>query len=290
MRRILPLILLLGCPEAPAPTGLPTPAPVPVPVPVPVPEPVPSVPLKIVAYNVESGGAEAETVAANVQTISGEAIWAFEECLNQDWLTMFAAAAADDASQTFQTVLGTTGFSDRLGLAYDTSQVTLESHEELASINIGGNGRAPLVGTFVHNETGVRFKLVVNHLWRTDAALRHQQASMLNTWAAGQTLPIVAVGDYNFDWAVTGGESDHDVGYDNMVAGGVYRWLRPATLVNTQCSGDSVLDFVFVAQGARDWTGVGDILLRGNVHCQPSDLRPDHRPVSAVFQLPLPAL
>jgi hypothetical protein len=59
------------------------------------------------------------------------------------------------------------------------------------------------------------------------------------------------VGDYNFDWDV--GSGDHDPGYDELVAGGVFEWVRPDPLVSTQCSGfyDSVLDFVFVGGDAR---------------------------------------
>jgi hypothetical protein len=35
---------------------------------------------------------------------------------------------------------------------------------------------------------------------------------MLNGWARIQTLPVIAVGDYNFDWSVTNGEAGHERG------------------------------------------------------------------------------
>lgn len=293
MRFLAFLVLLGGCP-APSP-GVPTDDPVPTdPTPTGEPQPtdptpVPTVPLRVVGYNVESGGAEAATVAANIRTIQGESIWGFSECANGSWLDAFVTAAADDASQTFDSVLGTTGYSDRLALAWDTSVVTYESHQELHAINIDGNGRAPLVATFTHQETGIRFKVMVNHLWRTNDAARHQQAELLNDWVRGEPLPVIALGDYNFDWHVTNGDADHDLGYDNLTADDAWIWVRPAGLIKTQCSFEGgVLDFVFAGSGAQDWDAGSDILLRGNVHCQPSEERPDHRPVAATFQLPLP--
>jgi hypothetical protein len=54
-------------------------------------------------------------------------------------------------------------------------------------------------------------------MYRSKADRRQEQASMLNLWASTQTLPIIAVGDYNFDWDVDQGEVVHDKGYDNMV-------------------------------------------------------------------------
>jgi hypothetical protein len=39
----------------------------------------------------------------------------------------------------------------------------------------------------------------------------------------------------------------HDRGYDLLTAEGVFAWGRPPLLIRTQCSFDSVLDFVFVA-------------------------------------------
>ena len=236
----------------------------------------------------ESGGADPAQVAENIGTIRGEALWGFSECENGSWLSQFTAAAADDGTQEFDSVLGTTGWSDRLALAWDTNVLTYEGHQELHSINPGGNGRAPLVGTFLHQESGIRMKVMVNHLWRTDPAARREQAELLNDWIGRQDLPVLAIGDFNFDWDVENGDTDHDQGYDLFTADDAWIWVRPASLVKTQCSGNGVLDFVFAGGEAQTWDAVGDILLRGNVHCQPSDTRPDHRPVTATFQLPLP--
>lgn len=297
MKRLLCVVslLLVACPEPPAQVGLPSPATVPVPVspvptaPVPTPPPAATVSLHVVGYNVESGDAEAATIAGHVEMISGEHIWGFSEVENQQWLDSFTVAADDDEQGRFANVLGTTGWSDRLGVAWDTSKVTYESHEELQSIGFNSY-RAPLVVTFLLNDTDVRFKFMVNHLARGNADVRHDQAVLLNDWAQTEALPVVSVGDFNFDWDVENGDVDHDMGYDNLTLAGRWTWIRPDDLVKTQCTfrEDSVLDFVFAAGGAKDWASEGDILLRGNVYCQDNNLIPDHRPVQAVFHVPLP--
>ncbi|MCB9676648.1 MAG: endonuclease/exonuclease/phosphatase [Alphaproteobacteria bacterium] len=285
MRCLLLVPLVAACVPVSTDTGLPPPATRPEDSGI-----VSGVSLGVVGYNVESGDADPDFVATNMADVRGEAIWGFAEAANQSWLDTFAVAAADDASQHFLTVLGTTGFSDRLGLVYDDNVVQLLSSTELNEMNIGGTARAPLVGHFRIRSNGVELKVVVNHLWRTDDDARHEQARMLNEWAATQTLPLVAIGDYNFDWSVDGGESDHDAGYDLMTANSTWVWVRPDTLIATQCSYsfNGVLDFAFVANGAKTWDGTSVILFPENVHCQDSPDRPDHRPVRADFFVPDP--
>ena len=128
---------------------------------------------------------------------------------------------------------------------------------------------------------------MVNHLYRSRDAERHKQAQLLNDWAARQVLPVIAVGDYNFDWEVAGGKRMHDLGYDLMTEGGTWEWVQPAQLVTTQCSGwpcryDSVLDFVFTAGAAREWRAESEIVVASGDF--PDDTTTsDHRPVLAQF-------
>ena len=128
---------------------------------------------------------------------------------------------------------------------------------------------------------------MVNHLYRSRDAERYKQAQMLNDWAEQQTLPVIAVGDYNFDWEVKGGEARHDQGYDLMTADGAWKWVQPARLVTTQCSGwpcryNSVLDFVFAAGPAQKWQAESQIVVVPGDF--PDDTaKSDHRPVLARF-------
>jgi endonuclease/exonuclease/phosphatase family metal-dependent hydrolase len=291
------LLALGGCPEPPPPSGLPSPAPAPVtpppeptPPPTPEPTPVPTAELRVVSYNVESGDAEPVTIAGHVGRVDGEHLWGFQEVLDQSWLDAFTVAANDvDGEEDFANVLGTTGGADRLGAVWDTRKLTYVTHTELMDLRFG-NFRAPLVVTFDLVETGDRFLFVVNHLARTNAAARRDQATGLNAWAAQQTLPLISAGDFNFDWDVASGDTDRDPGYDDLVADDVWTWVRPTHLIKTQCafSEDAVLDFVFVAGPAQEWDAVGDILLRQSIFCDDNPQTPDHRPVDAVFQIPLP--
>jgi hypothetical protein len=276
---------LVGCPPVTDDTGLPDPATRPDDT-----DPIPTSPLVVVGYNVESGDASSDTVSDYVSQVQGEHLWGFSEVLNQSWLVAFAEAAADDGSQDFDFLMGTTGNSDRLGFVWDRNALELLDWEELHDINVGGTARAPLVGRFRLLANDTELLVVVNHLWRTNASARHEQAELLNAWGAAQTLPIVATGDYNFDWAVEGGEEDHDLGYDLMTQNSVWEWVRPDELIATQCSFafEGVLDFTFVSGEAKNWAATSEILFPQNVTCQESSERPDHRPVRADLAVPDP--
>lgn len=285
--RTLPLLLAFACQPSTS-IDLPEPGTRPV-TPVATPPPLVGETMTAVAYNVESGDAEVGTVSAKVAEVTGEVLWGFSEASSQGWLDAFADAAADDASQTFLTVLGSTGNSDRLGIVYDDLALDLIRTEELNNINVGGTARAPLVAEFELRANGTRFLFMVNHLWRSEDASRLRQAELLNDWAGEQTLPLIAMGDYNFDWAVDGGDTDHDAGYDAMVAGGAWNWVRPETLIPTQCGfSQSVLDFAFVGGEARDWPASSEILFPQNVNCVDDEFKSDHRPVQLTILVPDP--
>jgi hypothetical protein len=67
----------------------------------------------------------------------------------------------------------------------------------------------------------------------------------------------------------------------------MWEWIKPATLVTTQCSGDpcafnSVLDFIFAAGPARDWQATSEIIVRTD-DFPDDETTSDHRPVKAIF-------
>jgi endonuclease/exonuclease/phosphatase family metal-dependent hydrolase len=242
------------------------------------------------ALNVESGGSDAASVAEDtVAPIVGEAIFAFEEVEN-DAAAQLLVAAVNDGDQDIQYRFGTTGYDDHLVLAWDEDQFVLTALEELHDLNIpNGTVRSPLVGTFEARATGLEFLFVVNHLWRTDDNARHEQAELLNAWGAAQTLPIVTMGDFNFDWNVDG--SYHDEGYDRLVENDVFRWVRPPDpLIKSQCSSfyESVLDFAFVGGAAREWEASSAILRQEDDYCRGARASnySDHRPITATFTVP----
>jgi hypothetical protein len=245
--------------------------------------------LTVVGFNVESGGANLNVLASQIEELMDVDLWGFSEVQDSAWERRFREAAAVGENASFNSILGTTGGADRLQIAYDSDRLELVRQLELHAINVGGNVRAPLVGEFRDKASGQRFLFMVNHLYRSSAERRHEQARMLNGWARIQTLPVIAVGDYNFDWSVTNGEADHDRGFDEMTADNVFAWVKPAAIIKTNCSPhNSVLDFVFVSGTAQQWSSSSSILFPELSYCSNEASRSDHRPMLAAFELGAP--
>lgn len=251
--------------------------------------------MTVVSWNLESGGANPDTVANHMGLHFGTVdVWGFTE-VSAGWVdALRAGAEGTGAGLTFGAVVGTTGGADRMVILYNEDRFDLQRTEELGHINIGGNVRAPLVATLLDQQSGAEFSVMVNHLYRSNGGARREQSRLLNAWAAAQDGAVIAVGDYNYDWETIGGDTDHDPGYDSLVANGTFEWVRPATLIRTQCSVrvqsdgtlscryDSVLDFVFVSGDAQDWPATATIMTWDGDF--PDDhLHPDHRPVLATF-------
>lgn len=73
---------------------------------------------------------------------------------------------------------------------------------------------------------------MVNHLARTNTL--RQQATGLKDWADQQQLPVIAVGDYNFDYNIDDDEGNQAM--ENMLAGDVWKWIFPDHAYKTQGS------------------------------------------------------
>lgn len=250
--------------------------------------------LNVMSWNVESGGTNADTMAARIEAFDGFDIWGLSEVRPSHRITLQAGAGRGEGA-FFDGIMSETGNDDRLLIIYDTRRFELLGSEQLDEMNDPDlDHRSPLVGRFRDRDTNVEFLFMVNHLARGDAQLRRQQAEQLDAWAASQTLPVIAVGDYNFDFEVTGGDTDHDLGFDEIIESGALEWVRPETLIRTQCSADedepsgcrfnSVLDFVFAAGAAKDWNGVSEIVVRSG-DFPDNHFTSDHRPVSATFEV-----
>jgi endonuclease/exonuclease/phosphatase family metal-dependent hydrolase len=241
--------------------------------------------LRIVGWNVESGDADPQTIASRIEGEDGVDVWGLSEVQGSTDAKKYEAAAEAGENADFKRIVGTTGGNDRLVVLYDSERLEKISSAELHQINIGGNVRAPLVVHFKGRTTGKEFLFMVNHLYRGSAAGRHQQSKMLNEWARLQSLPVIAVGDWNYDWHFQTGDVDHDKGYDHLTKDGVWTWVRPTQLVPSNASAHkSVLDFVFVSGQAAGWQYSSTILVQPNDFPDDSQ-KSDHRPVDAIFSL-----
>ncbi len=243
--------------------------------------------LTVAGFNVESGAANPQVIAEQIGPLRDIDIWGFSEVKNAGDASLLEEGAADGESGTFESILGTTGGQDRLLIVYNSDRLDLVQKGEISELNIGGNVRAPLWAQFRVKPSGPEFIFMVNHLYRGSTPGRHAQAKGLNDWARTRTVPVIATGDYNFDWHFQTGDTNHDQGYDLMTAGAIFHWVRPpAPLVPTNCSfHQSVLDFVFVAGAAQGWQGVGEILFPQPTYCPDTASTSDHRPVLARFNL-----
>lgn len=243
--------------------------------------------LTVVGFNVESGAANARVIAEQIGPLQDVDLWGFSEVRNASDGRILAEGAADGESGSFLSILGTTGGEDRLLIVYNSQRFEMLRSGEINELNIGGNVRAPLWAHFRVKPEGPEFIFLVNHLYRSNTAGRHAQARGLNEWALSQTVPVIATGDYNFDWHFQTGDTNHDNGFDLMTAGEVFEWVRPpAPLVPTNCSfHQSVLDFVFVSGAARQWEAESEILFPEPSYCPDTASTSDHRPVLARFEL-----
>jgi len=242
--------------------------------------------LTVAGFNVESGAASPNVIAEQIGPLDDIDLWGFSEVQNSTAARTLERGAEDGESASFESILGTTGGEDRLLIVYNSDRLERVQSGELNELNIGGNVRAPLWARFRIKPSGPEFIFMVNHLYRGNTAGRHAQAQGLANWAQTQTVPVIATGDYNFDWHFQTGDTNHDRGFDLITAGGFFRWVRPAVLVPTNCSfHKSVLDFVFVSGEAQSWQAESEILFPEDSYCPDTPSTSDHRPILAKFDL-----
>jgi len=93
--------------------------------------------------------------------------------------------------------------------------------------------RSALVVKLKHTVSDREFFFMVNHLYQGTGVdhRRLDQAKKLREWAEQQTLPVIAVGDYNFDYDLDPQDSQYNYqkGLGDMVAGSIFKWLTPGT-------------------------------------------------------------
>jgi len=246
--------------------------------------------LRFVAFNVESGGAHPSKISEQIRTLGSVDVWGFSEVKNFSWAMQFKAAAMDSTGLEYRFEFGTTGGGDRLVLLYNQDKLELLEKEELHEINPEGRVRAPLVGKFRVKATGDEFFAMVNHLYRKRSDLRSQQARQIRQWADTKDIPVIALGDFNFDWE---SDDDHGQGFDAITNNDVFKWIKPenafvnGTVLPTQCHNDfrSILDFIFASGSAKEWESTSTILFPEPDYCPDDNTESDHRPVEVVFNL-----
>ena len=247
--------------------------------------------LKMLSWNIESADADLSWVTEQLSTLEGFDILALSE-VNPEWAEALVSAAEDGEGAKgnweaeFNYALSETGYSQRLMLIWDNLRFErVGDPVELHSLNTENlTYRSPLYLQLRNRTTGSEFIVMVNHLARGAEDIRDMQAQGLVDWVQTQTIPVVALGDYNFDYDIDEGVGNN--GFDLMTATEDWIWVRPDRLMKSQAafSYNSILDFVFVANAPETWSGFSDILSLYTPF-EDDEITVDHRPVAATFYI-----
>lgn len=252
--------------------------------------------IKLVSWNVESGGASLDTIAEQL-TNDFSAVDFF--CLVEvpsGALDKYAEAVAKDESANYGHVFTESGGEDRMMIVYNKDKFDLDSSWELIDIRLV-TLRPMLIGQFTDKSNNQTIHVGVNHLARAqnEPFLRHAQSRALNKWfykSPQKKGVILLAGDYNYDWDIKKGDKKHDDGYDILTKGDRVKWVRPTELVTTQCSSkngsacwfNSVLDFVFVNEMAQElFSSMSSEIIVRDGDFPPNEYTADHRPIIAEF-------
>lgn len=285
--------------------------------------PVPADEFRILSWNVESNRpgqppvSDPATIAAQIKEMAVAEATRFSILVLSEvepkTVDAFRTAAAEGLGKPVDFVTSASGGfadTDSLMLIVDTSRFELRDAIELHrygglrgnfanDTNASGPGelraRSPLAVKLLDKTNSVTFWVIANHLARGEEELRTEQARMLRKWAQDSTEPVIAAGDFNFDFDFR--TQKGNAGFDAMMEGNVWTWLKPDPLIDSNWSDDrqitdrrvdrypdSILDFVFVANGAKGWHGKSVVVVRPD-DFPDSDKTSDHRPLITTFSL-----
>ena len=253
--------------------------------------------LSILAWNIESGGSDNQVILAQMKELREKQfagkldIIALSETppgSGDLWKSVIPGGAL---------VFGTTGDSDRLCIVYNGErfeEVRVQQLDKFDKFTLNPNNtqRSPLIVHLRDKATGYEFMAVDNHLARGKAEVRKEQALGLSAWAREQNLPLIAVGDYNFDFdfaTKSGNEA-----FRAFLQDGVWKWNEPRELIDSNWDDrdkdgkdnypDSLLDMVFTAGPAKEWQVAVDVIVRPG-DFPDDDKTSDHRPVRVLVKV-----
>lgn len=248
-------------------------------------------PLRIVTWNLDSGGNDPQVIAQQLQALRGYHVYGLTEVDPANAMT-YAQAVGNQ----YRAKISQTGDRDRLLMLYDTSRLTLLSAGELAAFqDLRLNDqrlryRSPLLVRFRDQPTQVELLVVLNHLVRDDPKFRREQAKALRLWCEDQEdQAVIGIGDYNFDF--DGNTLRGNTAFDEFMLDYRWRFVRPHPFADTHWSDrdddgrddlpDSLSDLTFLGGRALNW------LAKSRVIVTDGDLPDDrqtssHRPVELI--------
>jgi len=240
--------------------------------------------LLILSWNVESDDNTPATISKQLEEFEGYDLIGLTE-VKPDNAAAYADAAAEGEGAKnssyveFNSVISTSGRSDRMMLIWDNTRFEpIGEMQELNELNPDSDHRSPMFVKLKLRNSNTIFIFMVNHLARGNADLRKMQAQGLQEWAQNEQLPIIAVGDYNFDYDIDDGQGN--AAMSEMLQDDIWKWIRPDRLYKTQASPkfNSILDFIFIANQPNSWR-VDSRILTDERQLTDDNQRSDHRPV-----------
>ena len=142
----------------------------------------------------ESGGNDPAVIAEQMKDFAGCDVIGLNE-VNKRSIPAYQAALGPD----YQAMISETGRSDHLVIIVNTKRFEILQTVEMHNLN-DGTHRAPIYVRLKDRKTGFEFVFMTNHLSRGDARLRQRQAAGIREWARDLDTPVIAMGDFNFDY------------------------------------------------------------------------------------------
>lgn len=240
---------------------------------------------KIMAWNVElDGGAKPDVIAGQMQEFKDYDIIALMETRPETFEVI-------KKSTKHKAAISRSGNNIRLALLWNDERFSIEKFEELDDLNDENmRHRSPWAMLVKERATDQAFYLVTVHLARGREQLRQRQARGIRDWTREKTLPVIAIGDFNFDYVFA--DNKGNKAFDQFLEDGIMKWVRPEEFIDTnwydpESDGidnypGSMLDFAFVAGPAKDWSPKCRVIVRDGDF--PDDKSTsDHRPIELLL-------
>lgn len=238
--------------------------------------------VEFLSWNLESEGSDPAVIGQQLAKMKRYDIYALSEVLPAASEILEASVGAN-----YTSVISDSGYNDRLAILYDQTVFEEIKHFEIQEINFQRRYRAPLVVHLKHKIAGVEFLVMNNHLARGKATVRQEQAIQLVQWARTQLMPVVALGDYNFDYVFK--TKKGNPAFANMLKDDVWQWVRPEEWIDTNWYDNpknpdgkddypgSMLDFAFASGPAKIWKKRCRVIVRDG-DFPDNESTSDHRP------------
>ncbi len=243
--------------------------------------------LSVISWNLESGGSSIKKITQLLNDGKNSeykniGIWGFSEVKDINWAFAIKDQLIEDTGNDHWFEIGNTGGADKLMIVFDKTKFEMLDKYELTEINIGGRVRAPLVIKLKDVNNGIEFIFMVNHLYRSNNEARNKQSELLVEWVKEQDIPVIAVGDYNFDYSLKPNKPKGNTSFFTFTQNNHWVWVEPSIKVMTQCNTyyNSILDFIFLNDDAASWNASSEIIVVDN-DCPSDHTTPDHRPIKA---------